>query len=275
MVSFPHAKINIGLHVVEKRADGFHNIETLFYPLAFHEILEILPSKSFYFTTSGLSIEGRPDDNLCVKAYRLLQQDFDLPMVDIHLHKAIPAGAGLGGGSSDATHTLLLLNKQFNMRLTDSQLHAYASMLGSDCAFFLHHQSMMAIGRGEILTPFSLDLCGKYIIVVKPPVFVSTKEAYSGIVPQESRPSLLELLKQPIECWPSTIVNDFEETVFDKYPVLFEAKQRLYTSGAIYASMSGSGAALYGIFTEKETWERAKNTLPDIIFSGELTSNMD
>ena len=270
MLTFPAAKINLGLHVKEKRADSFHTIETLFYPLDFHDVLEIVPSETTSLILSGLKIEGEKENNLCMKAYQLLCEIFDLPPVAIYLHKLIPSGAGLGGGSSDAAHTLKLLDKLFNLRLTAEQLLHYAAMLGSDCPFFLHHEAMLATGRGEILSPFPVNLQGKYIIVVKPPIFVSTAMAYADVIPRQPLVPLSEILKQPIEKWKNILVNDFEDTVFIKYSELAHSKQQLYDAGAFYAAMSGSGAALYGLFEEKTKWQQAKMMLDNVLFFGGL-----
>lgn len=270
MVLFPNAKINLGLHVIEKRADGFHNLETLFYPLSFCDVLEIVPAGETALSLSGLEVEGDAENNLCMKAYRLLREAFDLPPVAIYLHKVIPTGAGLGGGSSDAAHMLMTLNKQFKLQLTAAQLHPYAAALGSDCAFFLHRQPMLATGRGELLTPFPLDLKGKYIVLVKPPVFVCTAAAYAGIVPKQPVTSITEILQQPLAQWKNTLVNDFETTVFAKFPVLAQAKQQLYDAGAVYASMSGSGGALFGIFDDEVVWTKAKSGLEGVLFTARL-----
>ena len=277
MILYPNAKINIGLKVLNKREDGFHNLETLFYPVELADILEVVESKELRMEQYGIGIPavaGKPElmvpeDNLCVKAYRLLKEDFDIPPVEIYLQKNIPVGAGLGGGSSDAAHTILAINKLYNLNLTNSQMAQYASRLGSDCAFFIYNTPMMGHGRGEILTQFDLDVLKNYRIkLVHPPVYVSTADAYRGIVsravyeqkyasgwavPSEALPfldkrSLEELLQQPVGKWKESVVNDFETTVFAKYPVLAEHKKALYDEGAIYAAMSGSGSTMFGIF---------------------------
>ncbi|MDR3350981.1 MAG: 4-(cytidine 5'-diphospho)-2-C-methyl-D-erythritol kinase [Prevotellaceae bacterium] len=247
---FPPAKINIGLHVTAKRPDGFHQIETLFYPVAsLHDVLEVAPAGRFTIRLSGLPVAGAPEDNLCVKAYRLLQADFDLPPVAVYLHKVIPPGAGLGGGSSDATAMLQALNELFSLQLSAGQLHRYAVQSGSDCAFFLHRQPMLATGRGDILTPLpALPLQPYRVVIETPPVFISTAEAYAGITPRQPAQSLASLLAQPVEQWKDIIVNDFEPSVFARYPELAQIKQRLYDAGAVYAAMSGSGSALFGLF---------------------------
>ena len=279
MILYPNAKINIGLKVLRKRDDGFHELETLFYPVELADILEVVEGKELKIEQYGIGIpavageEGlmNPEENICVKAYRALAADFDIPPVEIYLHKNIPVGAGLGGGSSDAAHTILAIDKLYNLNLTHSQMAQYASSLGSDCAFFIYNKPMMGRGRGEILTPYILDSLANYTIkLVHPPVFVSTADAYRGIVtralyeqkyagvaqeqiPQETLPfldnrRLEELLQQPVGKWRDSVINDFETTVFAKYPLLAEYKKSLYEEGAIYAAMSGSGSTLFGIF---------------------------
>ena len=249
MVSFPPCKINLGLHIIRKRGDGFHDLETCFYPVPWTDILEIIPSDILSFTTSGTAIPGNDADNLCLKAYHLLQKDFNLAPVNIHLHKIIPTGAGLGGGSADAAHTIRLLNTVFQLNLSVEKMMAYAAQLGSDCAFFIQDKPMMGTGRGEILQPASLSLKGKYLVLIKPPVHVSTAEAYAGIVPVQPAVSLQQLLEtHALADWKRAIKNDFEESVFKKYPVIADLKDTLYKHDAIYASMSGSGASVFGIF---------------------------
>lgn len=263
MILYPNAKINIGLKVLNKREDGFHNLETLFYPVELADILEVVESSELKMEQYGIvipQVAGReeqmaPEENICIKAYKLLKADFDIPPVEIYLHKNIPVGAGLGGGSSDAAHTILAIDKLYNLNLTNSQMAQYASVLGSDCAFFIYNTPMMGHGRGEILTPFALDSLVDYTIkLVHPPVFVSTADAYRGIVPRNimqprlDERALEELLRQPVGKWKESVVNDFETTVFAKYPILEQYKKSLYEEGAIYASMSGSGSTMFGIF---------------------------
>lgn len=250
MVSFPHAKINLGLNVIGKRDDGYHDLETCFYPIDWTDVLEIIRSNTFKFSSSGLAIDGNSDTNLCVRAYQLLKKDFDLPPVHIHLHKIIPMGAGLGGGSSDAAFTLRQLNDSFDLKLSQLSLEAYAARLGSDCAFFISNDPKLGSGRGEILSPVSVSLADKFLVVVKPPVHVSTAEAYAGIIPKKNEVSIQEILEQkPISEWRTFLTNDFEESVFKKYTIIREVKEELYERGAVYASMSGSGSSVFGIFT--------------------------
>jgi 4-diphosphocytidyl-2-C-methyl-D-erythritol kinase len=248
MVSFPPCKINLGLNVIRKRTDGYHDIETCFYPLPWTDVLEVIKSGQFQFTSSGINIPGAEEDNLCIKAYRLLKDEFRLSPVKIHLHKIIPMGAGLGGGSSDAAHTLLLLNKIFGLNLSPEVLHQYAARIGSDCAFFIQDKPMIGSGRGEVLTPTSLHLSGKFIVLVKPEIHVATSEAYAGIEPSTPTTSIFDILNLPPAQWREELVNDFEKTVFQKYPDIKEVKEKLYRQGAVYASMSGSGSSVYAIF---------------------------
>jgi len=247
MISFPHCKINLGLHVVAKREDGYHDIETCFYPVPWTDILEVIPSKEFSFSQSGSVIPGNEADNLCVKAYELVRQS-DKGPVKIHLHKVIPTGAGLGGGSSDAAFTLRLLNSVLDLELTNSQLQNYASQLGSDCAFFIEDRPMLGQGRGELLSSISLSLKGYYLVLVKPDIHVSTADAYASVTPKIPALSLTEILQLPPREWKERLVNDFERSVFSKFPVIAGVKKLLYDEGALYASMSGSGSSVFGIF---------------------------
>jgi len=248
MIVFPNAKINLGLNVIEKRLDGFHNLESLFVPYFLCDILEVVQEEKFSMNLYGIKYDGKPMDNLCVKAYDLLKEIYDLPPVGIYLFKKIPVGAGLGGGSSDATSTLCLLNKMFSLNISDNDLSGYAVQLGSDCAFFIYNKPMIARGRGEILTPYNISFDNYIIELVVPSIFVSTKDAYTGIIPNKPAKSLQEVLSYPIEEWKELLVNDFEKSIFLKYPLLALEKEALYERGAVYASMSGSGSSLYGIF---------------------------
>lgn len=250
MITFPFCKINLGLQVVARREDGYHDIATIFYPLPLYDVLEIIASDQPVFRVSGQSIPGPEAQNLCLRAYELLKQDFpQLPSLEVGLHKVIPMGAGLGGGSSDAAAMLGLLNDKFHLNLDYSALSRYAIRLGSDCPFFLQKENCYATGRGEHLQPFRGDnLDGYGIVVVCPEIHVSTAWAYAQITPHRPKWSLLEAALEPIAAWKSSIVNDFEEPVFKAYPVLADIKETLYQKGASYASLSGSGSALYGIF---------------------------
>ena len=285
MILFPEAKINIGLNVIRRREDGYHILQTLFYPIDWCDALEIIPMSeragSYYKNTkdnrihwyqTGITVDCDPEQNLCVKAYRLLQGKFpELPPVEMHLEKQIPFGAGLGGGSSDGSHTLLMLRELFKLHVSDEELESMAARLGADCAFFCrcgntmntanNHGTMQAQyceGIGHELVPHTLSLKGKYFIIVKPPFGVSTREAYSGVHPNCPIESLDIMLNREIYEWKDCIHNDFEESVFPLYPQLGKIKQTLYNKGAIYSSMSGSGSALFGIFEDEQpdctTW---------------------
>ena len=253
MVVFPNCKINLGLHVTKKREDGYHEIASIFYPIAWHDALEIIPTKkessNIQFTTTGLTIPGNLNANLCVKAYELLKKDFpQIPSIKMHLHKAIPMGAGLGGGSSDAAAVLQLMNKYFQLNITNQQLQKYALMLGSDCPFFLLNKPALAIGRGEILQPIKLSLQQYQFVLLFPSIHISTAWAFQQITPTMPEVNLLDIVEQDISKWKNTLVNDFEIPVFKQHPDLALLKNQLYANGALYAAMSGSGSTLFGIF---------------------------
>ena len=248
MVTFPPCKINLGLHVIEKRPDGFHNLETCFYPVQWTDILEIVKADRFGFSSSGNPIPGAIDQNLCIKAYNLLAGDYNLSPVQIHLHKIIPIGSGLGGGSADAAYTIRLLNEIFELRLSAQEMMSYAAQLGSDCAFFIQNSPMIGKGRGELLSEIHLDLRGKFLVLVNPNIHVSTAEAYAGVRPVLPSSGIPDILKRPIIEWRDLLKNDFEASVFEKYPSIMELKNSLYALDAVYASMSGSGATVFGIF---------------------------
>lgn len=251
MILFPNAKINIGLNIISKRPDGYHNLESIFYPLAIKDALEVVEADVLQFSSSGINIPGNPDDNLCLKAYHLLKRDFtSLPPVRIHLHKHIPIGAGLGGGSSDASFFISLLNQKFGLGMENAQMEHYASKIGSDCAFFIQNKPAYAIEKGDQLSPLDLDLSNYFIVLVMPDVQVSTAEAYQGVQAAPVSKPLTELVKLPIQDWKLQIKNDFESSVFSKYPSIERIKDYLYESSALYASMSGSGSSVYGIFKE-------------------------
>lgn len=251
MVVFPNAKINIGLNITEKRADGFHNISSCFYPVGWSDALEILPADTLTFQSSGIPIPGDSSGNLCLKAYHLLAGDHTLPPVDIHLLKAVPIGAGLGGGSADGAFTITALNALFSLGLSVEQQQQYARQLGSDCAFFIENIPMYCYDKGDQFEEISLRLSGRWIVLVNPGLHISTAEAYAGVRPKQPVTDLRELLQQPMAQWRDTVVNDFEEGLFVKYPILDHYKQKLYSLGAEYASMSGSGSTLYGIFSQE------------------------
>jgi 4-diphosphocytidyl-2-C-methyl-D-erythritol kinase len=253
MIVFPNAKINLGLRIVSKRNDGYHNLNTVFYPLPFYDILELVRSDNYqqevFFTTSGKEISGDTSSNLCIKAYYLLKQSFpEIPSIMLHLHKNIPMGAGLGGGSADGAFMIKLLNEKFQLNLDDEKMKNYALQLGSDCPFFIGNKPAHATGRGEVLNEISCDLSSKSFLLINPGIHVSTAEAFSKITISENAQSCSEIINQPIEKWPSILVNDFEKTVFSHHPSIEKIKNRLYDAGAIYASMTGSGSTVFGIF---------------------------
>lgn len=252
MLRLSPAKINLGLYVTQKRADGFHNLQTLFFPIEWADIVEALPARALRLHVSGANPCAHSEDNLCVKAFRALQKDFGLAGADIYLHKRVPCGAGLGGGSSNAAAVLLALNEAFGLGLTAKGLHGYAAGLGSDCPFFLHSKPMMAQGRGDLLSPFDISLRGCGLLIAKPDIRISTAQAYSHIVPQDSRPPLSAIVSQPIETWRAALTNDFEQWAFARHPILAQIKAAMYAGGAAYAAMSGSGSAVFGIFRGKK-----------------------
>ncbi len=251
MIIFPNAKINIGLNVINRREDGYHNLETIFYPIKINDVLEVIEADELSFESAGLEIPGRMEDNLCVKGYHLLKKDFDLPPVKIFLYKHIPIGAGLGGGSADAAFFIRLLNEKFTLGLSDEQMIGYARVLGADCAFFIKNKPVFAMGIGDEMELIDLHLSKYKIALVMPPVHVSTGEAYRGVRPSVPERSLRELIQLPVSEWKNHIKNDFEESVFKNHPTIRGVKAALYQAGAIYASMSGSGASVFGIFEEK------------------------
>jgi 4-diphosphocytidyl-2-C-methyl-D-erythritol kinase len=272
MLSFPNAKINIGLNIVEKRNDGYHNIESCFYPVLWQDALEINESKKLEFVSTGQLIPGESKDNLCLKAYKLLNKDFQLPPVKIHLHKSIPIGGGLGGGSADGAFTLKLLSEMFHLMLENSFLEDYAAALGSDCPFFIENNPAFVYGRGEIFETTNLSLAGKSIILVNPQIHISTKEAYGGVKPHNPEVSVKEIIeKYPISEWKNLLKNDFEGSILPKYPEIENIKNQLYDAGAIYASMTGSGATVYGIFETEIPKILELNTDKNIIWKGLLT----
>jgi len=250
MLASVHHKINLGLHIVEKLPSGYHAIETVFYPCHnYEDTIEITPASQFSFSLKNADFFCEVEQNLCVKAYRLLKNIYDLPPVKITLTKQIPSGAGLGGGSANAALTLKMLNSVFSLQLSVKQLHKFAAQLGSDTAFFLYNTPTYATGRGEILEPIALDLSKYSIETVCPNISIPTAEAYRNATPKKPNVCLKEIIKTPIETWKNNLMNDFEEVIFKQHPQLWEIKTELYRRGALYASMSGSGSAVYGIFT--------------------------
>ena len=277
MITFPVAKINLGLNVVEKRADGYHNLQTVFYPVPIMDALEIVPMSDGFpsdvdcdLKVTNITIEGDEQRNLVVRAYQLLKADFpDLPRVHAHLWKGIPTQAGMGGGSSDCGYMIRLLNETFDMGLSSEQMQQYAARLGADCAFFIESRACYAEGIGERLQPIDLDLSGWHIGVVRPDIPVPTKEAFSRIHPHYPALNCRDVVRQPVETWRDRLTNDFEESVFVLHPEIGAVKEQLYKMGATYAAMSGSGSALFGLF--KEEPDALRQTFPDMFtFSGVL-----
>ncbi len=253
MVVFPNAKINLGLHIISKRNDGFHNIETCFYPVNWTDALEIIPFSKLQLSITGLNIPDSKlkkgtDVNLCIKAWQLLKKDYNISPVHIHLHKVIPVGAGLGGGSADTAFTIKTLNDVFKLGLSLKKMEEHASVLGSDCAFFIKNTPVLAIEKGDVFKPVNIDLTGYYCVLIYPGISISTSEAYSSIIPKIPENPIKKIITSDISQWKDVLKNDFERPVFAKYPQLAKIKDKLYDYGAIYASMSGSGSCVYGIF---------------------------
>ncbi len=271
MLLFPNAKINLGLHITGKRADGYHELATVFYPVLLKDMLEIVQSdkaatnlapqsnSTIIFTTTGLTIPGEPDKNLCVKAYHLLKKDYpELAAIQMHLHKIIPMGAGLGGGSADGAFALRLINQKFQLNLSDQQLIHYAAQLGSDCPFFILNKPCFATGRGELLEPINLDLSNYQFVLVNPHIHLSTKWAFEQLTPSKPQTDLRSIVQQPIETWKNNLFNDFEAPIAKHYPEIQSIKDMLYANGAIYASMTGSGSTVFGIFSKNATIQLSK-----------------
>lgn len=250
MILFPNAKINIGLNILRKRSDGYHELESLFFPVGLKDALEFVEngSNKVNLSLSGIPMDVDAENNIVIKAYRLLASQFSLPGIDIHLHKVIPYGAGLGGGSSDAAFMLKGLNDYFELKLSKEELKHYAYSLGADCSFFIENKPSLATGIGEILQNVEFDLSGYYLLLIKPPFGVNTKDAYSNIVPAIPQHSLIDALNRQPEHWQSLIINDFELSIFRSYPEIGAIKNLLLENGAIYASMSGSGSSVFGHF---------------------------
>lgn len=277
MIVFPNCKINLGLHILNKREDGYHNLETVFYPVPLNDALELIRNpeqtgEEISFQTTGLTIEGDQQNNLCIKAYKLLKKDFpQLPSVQMHLHKVIPMGAGLGGGSSDGAFALQLINQKFQLGISEQELIDYALQLGSDCPFFIINKPAFATGRGEQMTPVELNLSDYRFALINPQIHVNTGWAFSQLqldngLGRLKRPDPASIIQQPIETWKEQLINDFEEPVAGKYPVIADIKQKLYDAGAVYASMTGSGSTVFGIFH--------KSIEPKICFPEEYYSKL-
>ncbi|MDO8965452.1 4-(cytidine 5'-diphospho)-2-C-methyl-D-erythritol kinase [Algoriphagus sp.] len=251
MITFPNAKINLGLHITAKRKDGYHDIESCMVPIPLFDALEMILDKKATWNSSGLDIPGDPKDNLILKAEKLLRKDFQgLPNLNIHLHKNIPMGAGLGGGSADGAFALKLMNNLFDLHLDDFFLEEYATELGSDCPFFIANTPKIARGRGEILEPIDLSLQGTYLVLVNPGIHIGTKEAYAGVTPAPPKVKLEEVLADRSR-WKAELVNDFEPSIFKNHPEIAEIKEKMYDAGAFYSAMSGSGSSVFGLFDTK------------------------
>ena len=252
MLVFPNAKINIGLNIVKKRSDSYHNIETVFFPIKLTDILEFVETEgNTKFINTGIKLDIEEQNNLIMKAYQLLRKEFDLPELEIHLHKIIPTGAGLGGGSSDASFMLKSINDYFKLNISDNSLEDFAQQLGSDCPIFVKNKAVFAEGTGNIFSEIKLDLSKYFILIVKPDIHIPTKVAFSEIHVSPPKKSLQNLITLPVNEWKKYIINDFESNVFKNYPEIKKIKDTLYESGAVYAQMSGSGAAVYGIFEDE------------------------
>ncbi len=274
MITYPNAKINLGLNIIARRPDGYHDLETIFYPIPLQDALEIntqkslsstvptekkinetlnldLPSTDYTLQIEGTAIECPPEKNLVIKAYRLLQKEFCLPPLHIRMNKQIPSGAGLGGGSSDAAFMMKMLNEEFHLGLSETAMEARIATLGADCAFFIRNMPVFATGIGNIFTPMSCSLQGWYLVLVKPDIFISTQEAYSKIRPHRPTCPLTDIIQHPVETWRHEMINDFEEGIFSEHPEIAAIKNELYNRGAIYASMSGSGSSVFGLFKEQ------------------------
>jgi len=274
MIVFPNAKINIGLNIVEKRSDGFHSIESVFYPIKLHDALEVVENTAktpdpIIFMTSGIEIPGTVNENLCCKAYHLINKDYPLPNIKIHLHKHIPIGAGLGGGSADAAFFIRLINDKFKVGLSWGEMHNYARQLGSDCSFFITNKPVFAEGVGDQYESITLNLTGYRITLIYPNIHINTAKAYSGVTPKKPVRSLeSDIVNLPVEQWKNGIHNQFEDSIFPQYPELKKIKENLYSLGALYVAMSGSGSSVYGIFKEKTDIKKHFNDC--FIYEGDL-----
>lgn len=250
MLAFANAKINIGLNITAKRADGYHDIETIFYPTQINDVVEITDADVLHCVVEGIQFYGEMEENLCYKAFKLLQEKYNFQNQQITLLKNIPVGAGLGGGSSDAAHVIKLLNDKFKLGLSFSEMEDYARTLGADCAFFIQNKPVFARGKGDEFQNIGLDLAPYHITLITPPISISTAEAYAHVLPKSVSTSLPDLLKLPLSDWKGVVHNDFEDSINIKYPVIKKLIEDLYHSGALYAALSGSGSSVYGIFNE-------------------------
>lgn len=253
MIAFPNAKLNFGLNITSKRSDGYHNIASVFLPIAWRDALEVVPSDQFEFSSSGLDIPGDYNNNLCVKAYELLKADFDIPSVKMHLHKVIPMGAGLGGGSADGSFSLKLINELFSLQLTNDKLETYAKKLGADCPFFIQNSVKYVTGIGDLMTDIEVDLSGLFLVVICPNIHVSTAVAFSGITPENPLYHLPDSVGKSRERWQQEIKNDFDLSVLVAHPEIADIKADMIAKGAMYASMTGTGSAVYAFFDQAPT----------------------
>lgn len=270
MICFPNAKINLGLNVVSKRTDGYHNIETIFYPIPVKDALEVAPASQPLFTQSGIPIDAPEEKNLVIRALNALKARHAIPPLEIHLLKAIPFGAGLGGGSSDAAFLLKMVNELCGLRLSLDELEALAATIGADCPFFVRDTPVFATGTGNVFEPIELSLKGYHLCLVKPDIAVSTSEAYARVTPATPKISLKEIIKRPLAEWRDVMINDFERSVFPSHPEIGHIKEALYGEGAIYAAMSGSGSSVFGLF-DAPTRLKEKALFPDcLVWEGKL-----
>lgn len=261
-----NCKINIGLDILRRREDGYHDLETVMVPVAgLYDEVEIVPCQGeSSLRITGMEVDCEQEQNICMKALRLMQSSYDVGQVAITLHKMIPFGAGLGGGSADGTAVIIALNEIFSLGLTEQELIALAAELGSDTAFFVRNTPQLCQGRGEVMTPIDIDLAGRYIVLIKPEESVSTREAYAGVKPKMPARELSERVAEPIEKWQGSVKNDFEESVFKAHPALMKIKEQMIESGALYAAMSGSGSTIYGIFESEQMALRWREATPYI-----------
>ena len=248
MIVYPNAKINLGLNIVNKREDGYHDIETVFYPIPLQDALEVTDAAEFRFRMAGTPLDCPAGDNLVIKVLQMIEKETKLPELDIFLYKHIPSGAGLGGGSSDAAFMLQLLNQRFSLGMTNEEMKQHLASLGADCAFFIENRPVLATGIGNVMTPIDLSLAGWTLVLVKPEVAVSTAEAYAGVTPHVPETHIEDIIKRPVEQWQGLLLNDFEESVFKRYPEIAATRDLLLDLGATYAAMSGSGSAVFGLF---------------------------
>lgn len=271
MKTYPCAKINLGLYVTERRTDGYHNLETVFYPIPLRDELEVDASDRDDLVVEGIPVAGNVEDNLVMRVVRKLRDDgYPVPPVHIRLRKNIPSGAGLGGGSSDAAYMMTLLNRMFHLGLTPGEMEACVSRLGADCAFFVKSEPVLARGIGDQFSPVRLDLRGWHLLLVKPDDFISTREAYQGVRPQQPQHPLAESILRPVEEWKAVVENDFERSVFPQHPTVADIKRRLYDGRAAYAAMSGSGSSVFGLFRECPAESLVASLAPHFTFAAPL-----